>query len=252
VQAEAAIVPDDSPAALGREGGEPHPVAVEPVGKHEGVPGEAGHGGPRPGEFGRGRIRADIERPAQAAPHIVDGEETPREHHRPLGPEELQAVGNGREPRAVHHAEPGEAGLERGELCGVAGRDGPQEPGGEPGEHLGEEGWAEVPAALEEGLGSGRDAGEEGLGALEGLVERLTESPGRPEDDGEPELDEGLQGPAALPFGGADTLEDGLAEGGGDVGAQKLQDADEIDRCRGRARLTHSPSFCEKVYGPSV
>ena len=65
-------------------------------------------------------------------------------------------------------------------------------------------------------------------------------------------LHEGLQRPAALPFRDADGGEDGLAESGGNVGAQELQDADEIDRHRGRARWVHSPSLAVKVYGPSV
>jgi hypothetical protein len=89
---------------------------------------------------------------------------------------------------------------------------------------------------LEEGLGRGLDEREERLRALQCLVERLAQGPGRPQDDGEPELHEGLQGPAALPFADADALEDGLTEGSGDVTAQELQDADEIDRHRSRAR----------------
>ena len=100
--------------------------------------------------------------------------------------------------------------------------------------------------------GGRRDEGEERLGAFERLVEGLGQGPGRLEDHGEPELHEGLERPAALQFADADGGENALAEGGGDVGAQKLQDADEIDRHWGRARWAHSPSFHEKVYGSPV
>jgi hypothetical protein len=231
---------------------EPHPVAIEPIGEHEGVPRERAHRRLGEGQLPRRRIGTEVQGAAEPLPEIVDGEEAARQHHRPFGPQELQVVGDGREARAIHDDHGREARLERREVGRVSGRGGWQEPGGEPGGDRGEEGRAERLAPLEESLGRRGDQREEGLRAFEGLVEGLAQRPGRPQDDGEPELDEGLQVPASLAFGGADGGEDRLAEGGGDVGAEKLQDADEIDRYRGRARSAHSPSFREKVYWPSV
>ena len=251
-QAEPAVAADEPPARLRREGRKPHAIAVEAIGEDQGVPREGPQRGLRPRQFPGGRIGIDDERPTQAPAQVVDREEAAREHHRPLGPEELQAVGDGGKAGAIHHDHSGKPGLEGGQVGGIPRRGGRQELGGEPGEDRGEEGRPERLAPLEEGRGARLDVREEGLRAFQRLVEGLAQGPGGPEDHGEPELHEGLQRPAPLAFPDAGGGEDGLAEGGGDVGAQELQDADEIDRHRGRARSAHSPSFREKVYGPLV
>jgi len=96
-EAEPPIAPDQAPAALRREGREPHPVAVEPIGEHEGVPRERAHRRPGAGQLPRGGVGAEGQGATEPAAQVVDGEQTPRQHHRPLGPQELQAVRDGRE-----------------------------------------------------------------------------------------------------------------------------------------------------------
>ena len=197
-EAEPPVPADEPPAALRREGREPHAIGVQAIGEHQGVPGERGHRRLGPGQLPRGRIGEEGQGATEPAAHVVDNEEAAREHHRAFGPEELQAVGHGREPGAVHDDHRGEAGPERPEVLGVPRRRGRQEPGGEPGEDFGEEGGPEGLAPLEEGLGAGLHQGEEGFRPFEGLVQGLAQGARSPEDHGEPELDEGLQGSSGV------------------------------------------------------
>jgi len=75
-------------------------------------------------------------------------------------------VGDGGEAGAIDHADRGEARVQRTERRGVPRRADRQQPVGEAGEDCGEEGRAEVPAALEEGLGAGLDEGLQRPAAL--------------------------------------------------------------------------------------
>jgi len=88
--------------------------------------------------------------PADLAERLDSHAATAREDHCPLGPEELQVVGDG-EAGAIDHADGGEARRQRGER-------------GCP------EGSPERLAPLEERFGGSLDQGEERLGALQRLV----------------------------------------------------------------------------------
>jgi len=172
-EAQPPVAPDEAPAPLRPQGGEPGGRAGEAIGHHEGVRRQGGQDRRGARQLARRRVGTEVEDPAQPPPEVVGRQEAAGQDHGPLVPEELQAMGDGGHPGAVQHQEVGEAGAERGERGRIAGGSRREQRRREPPEHLREEGRAEVPAPLEEGLGGGLDLGEQGLPPFQGLVQGL-------------------------------------------------------------------------------
>ena len=120
VQAQLPIAPDDPPALLAAQGREEVGGAVEAIAQHERVAAEGGQGGFRARHLAGRGIGREGQLPAQAAPQIVDAEQTARQHHRALVPQQLEPMRDGRQAGPVEDHDGGEPGAHRRHLGGVA------------------------------------------------------------------------------------------------------------------------------------
>ena len=91
-------------------------------------------------------------------------------------------------------------------------------------------GRAQIATALKERLVGGQDPREHRVAVLAGVGQGLAQRPGGAQDDGEPEPDQKVQRPGALPLGLAYTSKGGMTEGRGDVLVQQVDKPQQVDR----------------------